>query len=281
MLKQPQKKKVPILMYHSISQTATPQFRPFTVSPRLFANQMAYLYQQGYKPITVTQFVTMRSQGDAALPEKPIVLTFDDGFADFYHEALPVLEQYGFPATLYVITAFVDGTSLWLEREGETKRRILTWQQLCEISMHGIECGAHSHSHPQLDVLHYEAARNEIFQSKRLLEEHLNQEVFSFAYPFGYFTRKIQQCVQKAGYTSACAVKHTTSSVTDNLFSLARLMVSASTSMEEFVALLTNRSSSPATAIYRMYARARTPVWQFLRRSASLVPQFRQEERLA
>ena len=269
--------QIPILMYHSISHDATARFRQFTVSPQLFANQMAYLYRQGYTPITVTQFVTMRSQGGAALPEKPIVLTFDDGFADFYHEALPVLEQYSFPATLYVTTAFVDRTSLWLEREGETDRKMLTWQQLREINARGIECGAHSHSHPQLDILHSKAARDEILQSKRLLEEHLSQEVFSFAYPFGYYTRQVQQLVQEAKYTSACAVKHTTSSETDNPFSLPRLMVRASTSMEEFAALLIGHSSSPVAAVYRMYARTRTPIWQFMRRSAATLTHYLQE----
>ena len=79
----PQKKKIPILMYHSISNHASPKFKQFTVSPKVFAEHMAYLHQHRYTPMTVTQFVAAQSQNGAKLPERPVVLTFDDGFADF------------------------------------------------------------------------------------------------------------------------------------------------------------------------------------------------------
>lgn len=269
-------KKIPILMYHSISCNASSRFRQFTVSPVLFAEQMAYLHQQAYTPMTVTQYVRARSQGVAALPERPIVLTFDDGFADFFTAALPVLKQYNFVATLYVSTAFIDGTSHWLRREKETARLMLTWEQLVEISSCSIECGAHSHNHQQLDTLPNPVAWDEIVQSKKLLEDYLGQEIFSFAYPFGYHIARVQKLVREAGYTSACAVKHAMSSVSDDPFSLARLMVGADTNIEEFVTLLAGRSSSPVEAAYKIYIRARTPVWQLARRSsASLAHQVR------
>ncbi len=276
-----QMKKVPILMYHSISGNASSKFRQFTVSPALFAEQMAYLHQQAYTPITVTQYVRAQFQRETELPEHPIVLTFDDGFADFLTAALPVLTQYNFAATLYVSTAFVGGTSYWLRHEKETGRLMLTWKQLVEISSYGIECGAHSHNHRQLDTLPNPAAWDEIMQSKKLLEDHLRQEVFSFAYPFGYQSAQVRQLVREAGYTSACAVKHQMSSENDEAFSLARLMVSADTNMEEYVALLTGRSSSPATAVYKIYARTRTPVWQLVRRCAASVTLYLRERRLA
>ena len=158
---------------------------------------------------------------------------------------------------------------------------MLTWEQLAEISSCGIECGAHSHNHRQLDTLPNPAAWDEIMQSKKLLEDHLRQEVFSFAYPFGYQSAQVRQLVREAGYTSACAVKHQMSSENDEAFSLARLMVSADTNMEEYVALLTGRSSSPATAVYKIYARTRTPVWQLVRRCAASVTLYLRERRLA
>ncbi len=277
MLTQPGKKKVPILMYHSISDIANPRFRQFTVSPTLFAEQMAYLRQHAYTPITVTQFMRALFPGETALPDRPVVLTFDDGFADFFKDALPVLKRYNFTATLYVSTAFIEGTSRWMRHERETARLMLTWKQLAEISKSGIECGAHSHSHRQLDTLPNPVARDEILQSKRLLEDHLGQEIFSFAYPYGYYTARIRQLVREVGYASACAVRHAMSSETDDPFSLARLMVRADTTIKEFAALLTGRSSSPVTATYKIYARARTPVWQLFRRCAAPVTQHLQE----
>src|SRR5947208_737034 len=151
MFTQSEKKKVPILMYHSISQSTNPKFKQFAVPPALFAEQMAYLHQHAYTPITVTQFINARAQEQHALPERPVILTFDDGFADFFTDALPILQQYDFTATLYVTTAFINGP--WMQREGETTRMMLTWEQLREISICGIECGAHSHCHRQLDIL--------------------------------------------------------------------------------------------------------------------------------
>ncbi len=266
MLTQSEKKKIPILMYHSISHSAAPKLKQFAVPPSLFAHQMSYLYQQAYTPITVTQFVTMRSQRNAVLPERPVVITFDDAFADFYVEALPVLQRFGFPATLYVPTAFINGTSCWLEREGAAGRSMLTWQQLREISAQGIECGAHSHKHLQLDILPSTVARDEIILSKRLLEDHLRQEIFSFAYPYGYHTARTQQLVREAGYTSACAVKYAISLETDDPFALARLLVSPDPNIEEFAALLTGRGASPGTTAYKIYARTRASAWRVARR---------------
>lgn len=235
---------------------------------------MAYLHQHLYTPITVTQFIDERAQESCSLPERPVVLTFDDGFADFFTDVLPVLKQYGFVATLYVTTAFINGTSRWLQREGETTRPMLNWSQLIEIGASGIECGAHSYSHRQLDTLPRSQAQDEIVQSKELLEQHLGQEVSTFAYPFGYHTAALRWQVRQAGYTSACAVKFAMSSEITDPFALARLMVRADTSVDAFAALLTGRSASVATTIYK---RARTPVWQFVRRSSAWVTRYLQE----
>jgi len=270
-----EKKKIPILMYHSISRHATAKFKPFTVSPALFADQIAYLYRHSYTSITVTQFINSQSQGGPALPERPVILTFDDGFADFYIEALPVLREYNFVATLYVATGFVNGASQWLQREGETSRAMLTWRQLAEISAYGIECGGHSHSHRQLDTLSLSVARNEIVQCKELLEQHLGVQVPSFAYPFGYYTAALRRQVRAAGYTSACAVKFAMSSASTDPFALARLMVGADTSVDSFAVLLNEGRN--ASAVTTMYKRARTPVWQLLRRGSASMTHYLQE----
>lgn len=271
-----QENKVPILMYHSLSNSATPGFRQFTVSPALFSEQMAYLHRQSYTPLTVTQFVNARSKGASALAEHPVILTFDDGFADFFTGALPVLKQYNFTATLYVTTAFIGGTSRWMRREKETTRRMLSWQQVREIAKNGIECGAHTHTHPQLDTLSAGAARDEMAQSKELLEDQLGQAVSSFAYPYGYQTARLRQLARETGFTSACAVKHTKSSITADAFCLPRLMVRADASLDTFVALLEQGAASPLTAAHTFYLRARTPVWQLVRRSSTPLTRYLQ-----
>ena len=261
-------KNIPILMYHSISEQASPKFREFTVSPSLFSEHLAYLQQHNYTTITVTQLANMLSQGSPALPERPVVITFDDGFADFSTAALPALKQYGFVATLYVATAYVNATSRWLKSEREEMRPMVTWEQLSEISAYGVECGGHTHTHPQLDMLPLATARDEITRCKQLLEEHLGRPVTSISYPFGYYTGAVRRLVKEVGYTSACAVAHAMSTTSTDLFALTRLFVSADTDVTALEAILTRGSTSALTTLYR---RARTPALRIVRYSMTSI----------
>lgn len=252
-------------MYHSISRFAATKFRPFAVSPTAFAEQMSFLQERGYTPVTATQYIEARTSTGAKLPERPVMITFDDGFADFYTDALPVLQQHGFTATLYVTTAFVGETSRWLRKEGEAERPMLTWQQLIEVEQAGIECGGHTHTHPQLDTLSKAAAQHEITHCKEVLEQHLGHAIRSFAYPFGYYTAQVRQLVDEAGYSSACAVKHAMSSDATDALALTRFMVADDTNIQTFARLLTGSGISQAAEIYLS---TRTLVWQTIRRSS-------------
>jgi peptidoglycan/xylan/chitin deacetylase (PgdA/CDA1 family) len=220
------------------------------------------LRQNHYTTLAVTQFVDATQRAGSALPERPVVLTFDDGFADFYANALPILTQYGFTATLYIATAFVGGASLWLRHLGESTRAILNWDQLMTINASGIECGAHGHRHVQLDLLPPAEARDEVTRCKSVLEEQLGCAVSSFAYPFGYYNASVQRAVQEAGFSSACAVRYTMSSTADDPFALSRLIVAAGTSIQRFDALLAGRGP----VIRSGYERGRALAWHWVRR---------------
>jgi peptidoglycan/xylan/chitin deacetylase (PgdA/CDA1 family) len=268
------KRYIPILMYHSISSHAGPRFRQWTVAPERFEEHLAYLAQYHYTPVTITQLVASRTRGDDALPAQPVVMTFDDGYADFHENALPALHRHGFGATLYIPTAYVGGTSDWVQTKGMAPRPMLTWSQMHEIVASGIECGGHSHTHPRLDAISAVAAGDEIETCKRLLEEHLGCQVASFAYPHGWHTSAIRRMVRSAGYTSACAVKNMPSSCTDDPFNLARLVVTADTDVAALVGLLTCRVS-PIEAKLRQTAR---PMWRLLSRPR---PQLKHSHRAA
>jgi peptidoglycan/xylan/chitin deacetylase (PgdA/CDA1 family) len=240
MINSTQEQRIPILLYHSISSYATPKFQPYIVPPDLFEEHLAYLVQCDYTSMTITQFMHSISLGGVGLPLRPVILTFDDGYADFYTHALPALQRHGIVATLYIPTAFVGATAGWLQREGEATRPLLTWSQLVEISASGIECGAHSHTHPALDLLPISVAHDEIIRSKELLEEHLNQPISSFAYPYGYYNRHIQEIVRTSGFISACAVKQSMSSLYDDPFALARLAITPDTKVHDLEAALSS-----------------------------------------
>ncbi len=257
-------KSIPILMYHSISQSARsadPRFKALCVPPALFAEQVDYLYHNRYTFLNVTQLIHALT-GKASLPERPVVLTFDDGYADFYHHALPVLLRYHVTATLYIATSFVERTSLWLRWKEETGHPMLTWKQIAEINDSGIECGAHTHNHPKLDTLPLAMAKNEIIRSKDLLESYLDHQVTSFAYPYGFYTSGVRRLVKEAGFTSACAVNLAMCSDKADHFTLERLVITPSMGMSAFGTLLTQERYSQLKKIYNS---ARIPVKHALR----------------
>jgi O-antigen biosynthesis protein len=228
---------IPILMYHSISSVATASFRRYTTTPGDFSDQIRYLATNNFTPMTVSR---LRSaiESKIPLPPRPVVLTFDDGFADFYTEAFPILLSSGFTATVYLVSGFTGRTGKWLRHAGEESRELLTWSQVRELDAHGIEFGAHTHSHPQLDTIEHSDARYEIAHSKRCIEDAIGHSVPSFAYPHGSYTPSIKRMVRLAGYTSACAINKRLSSVTDDPFALSRLEITTNTSIEHFGRML-------------------------------------------
>ena len=223
----------------------------------MFEEHLSYLDQCHYTPITVTRFVKAITHSKDELPPRPIVITFDDAYADFYTNALPALQRHNFVATLYVPTAFISSTSRWLEPIGEGSRPMLTWLQLAEIRASGIECGAHSHTHQPLDMLPLSVAREEIVCSKEVLEEYLGQQVTTFAYPYGFYSASVRQIVQDAGYSSACAVRLTRSSLQDDLYALARIAIRLNTTVQALETALAGRGPLVSSSVQQACARIR------------------------
>lgn len=252
---------VPILMYHSISASAPRRLRRFTVQPERFEEQARHVRNQGYSSFTVTDFVRMRDDG--TLPDKAVVLTFDDGFADFHETALPILTKYRLAATLYVVSGYVRSTSRQVDRAGARSPRFLSWSQLAEIEEHGIEVGAHTISHPALDTLPIGRARDEIVLSKRHLEDGLGIAINSFSYPYGYYSQAVRDLVVSAGYTSACAVRYAMSPPHDDRFALCRQFVRHDADMSCFEALL----AGEGPRIRTIYDHLRSHTWKCMRQA--------------
>lgn len=234
--------EVPILMYHSIGRHAAPAFSRFTLHPSDFREQLCWLAEHGYRTMTVMELAESWKIGES-VPEKTVVLTFDDGFSDFYHEALPVLQDYGYTATLFVATGFVGGTSGWLGSCGEGNRPMLTWPALREIASLGIEIGAHTHTHPELDRLPHERVENELDESRAALEDALGAAVKGFAYPFGYWSTSVRAAVADAGFEVAVQVGELACSSLDDILTLPRITVNSVTTVSEMAKAVASRSN--------------------------------------
>jgi peptidoglycan/xylan/chitin deacetylase (PgdA/CDA1 family) len=260
---------LPILMYHSISPRAEPGFARFAMHPSEFAAHMSFVADAGYQTITVTEAMAARDQH--RLPERCVVLTFDDGFDDFHTTALPILRRHGLRATLYVTTGYVGRTGRWLADCDEQDRQMIGWSQLREVAAEGVEIGAHSHTHPQLDRLGSTRLAGEVRRPKVLLEEQLGLAVNSFAYPFGYWDRTARRAVAAAGYDSACGVDDLPAPAGADRLALPRLTVNAGTSVEQLAQLLLIRPSRGAVAAVPV----RRVLWRAVRRGSHVHPQWR------
>lgn len=174
---------IPILMYHSISSDAEPGVGPYyrlTTTPARFREQMQWLKDCGYAVIDIPEALRRLDSGSKAGPPA-VVLTFDDGFHDFFTHAWPVLDEFGFTATMFLPTAFIGS-----ERRSFNGRRCLTWCEVRELRSCGVSFGAHTVSHPVLHRLSYDEVRREIGDSRARIEYCLQERVTAFAYPYAF-----------------------------------------------------------------------------------------------
>lgn len=174
------------LLYHHIGPARPGAYPELTISSELFARQIEWLARHGYTGICAADWLAWLATG-TELPPKPILITFDDAYADIAEHALPLLRHHGFSATVFVVTARVGRTNTWDERQGYATLPLMTAEQIRSWAAEGIEFGAHSRTHADLTTLSADALAEEIVGSRDELERLLGAPVTSFAYPFGAF----------------------------------------------------------------------------------------------
>lgn len=158
-------------------------------------------------------------------PPRHVILTFDDGYDDFYHEAFPVLERFGLSATVFVVVDRIGRSNSWDEGLRVRLRRLLTAQQIRELHRYGVAFGSHSLTHPALPLLFAKDLRHEVSDSKSRLEDLLGSEVTAFAYPSGYVDYRVRAAVAEAGYKTAMSIGEGLNSWEDPLW-MKRINVS-------------------------------------------------------
>jgi peptidoglycan/xylan/chitin deacetylase (PgdA/CDA1 family) len=217
-------------MYHSISdreqRARHPYFRTAT-DKRCFGNQLKWLHDSGYQSAGLSDVVGGRLAPGGA-DEKRVVITFDDGLQDFYTEAFPLLERYGYSATMFLPTAYI-GTDAGPFHGAQC----LTWTQVRELSGKGIHFGSHTVTHPQLTELKGKDIQEEVRRSKETIEEKLGARVESFAYPYAFpatdrdFKQRLQAMLEEARYENGVCTSIGTSDAGSQRFFLPRLPVNS------------------------------------------------------
>lgn len=221
---------VPILMYHYVSELpadADAIRRDLTVSPQQFEAQLTFLREAGYTGVTLEDVLLHLATGQP-LPAKPIVLTFDDGYADAYTNVFPLLKKHGFPGTFALITGFID----------EGRPGHLTWEQAAEMQAAGMEIIAHSVNHPDLRTLGASALQAEVQGSREAIEAHLGKPVRFFCYPSGRYDYRTLAVLRAADYWGAVVTAGGAVHSSEAPYELRRVRVHGGDDLDEFQALL-------------------------------------------
>jgi peptidoglycan/xylan/chitin deacetylase (PgdA/CDA1 family) len=234
---------VPVLLYHSISSRSAPRDAPWSVTPRQFAAHCEAVAAAGCRSLTVTELAACL-RGARELPERPVVLTFDDGYADVLDVAAGLAER-GLAATVYVTTGLLGAPGMLHPRA------------LAELAaLPTVEVGAHGIRHDRLDELGGPALVAETTGSRAALEDVTQRGVTSFAYPHGAYDRRAREAVIAAGYEAGAAVKNALSHTHDDPFAIARWTVRSGTSVQRIAELIEGRGAPLAWPRERVRTRA-------------------------
>lgn len=259
---------IPVLLYHSVTDTPARGLERFTVTPDRFAAHLDRLIDDDRAVMTLGGLAAHLRSGEP-VPAGAAVVTFDDGFEDFARNAWPLLRERGLPATLYVVAGCVGDRSRWLPgTAGNT--RMLTAADLSTLAADGVEIGAHSMTHPHLDLMAPARARQEITDSKDVLEQILSRPVTTFAYPHGHHSGTVKQLVVDAGYTSAAAVRNKVSHERDDVYAIARLTITDTTTADGLDRLLQGRGVRRASRREAWRTKAGRQLRRIRRKSGSV-----------
>ena len=220
---------VPILTYHSISENLFGKVHPYhhiNTPVSIFESQMRWLRRSGYRTIGFSELMNgFETKQDLS---KTVVLTFDDGYQDFYTDAFSLLRQFGFTATVFLATDRIRDSSVRVEGAG-----YLTWSQVRELHSAGITFGSHSVTHADFRSLGPEQIDYELGYSKESIEQKLGAPVESFSYPFalpeedGDFIRYLADTLENAGYLNGVSTAIGRAKPKDSRFFLPRLSVNS------------------------------------------------------
>lgn len=203
---------IPVLNYHQVEPK---DGNPLTLWPEQFEAQMEYLAAEGYTTITIDEMMDALENG-TSLPEKSVIITFDDGYADNYEYVYPILKKYGFKATIFLIYDFTN-----------TYPNYLTWDQVAEMKDSGlIHFESHTMTHANLaELTSVDELRHEIADSHDLLSEKLGYDMHYIAYPGGRVNEEIERITSAAGYRGGFTVHYGLSTPAEGRYQMDRIPI--------------------------------------------------------
>jgi peptidoglycan/xylan/chitin deacetylase (PgdA/CDA1 family) len=192
--------RLPVFMYHNVrpptgTAAGDANGEPW-MDPVSFRRQVEWLAKRGYRGITLPTLLAWIA-GNEELPRRSLMLTFDDAYVDIGEHALPLLEEMGFGATIFVVTDQIGGHNVWDVAHGTSARRVMSAAELCRWRDRGIDFGAHSRTHPDLTKLSEAQLEDEVAGSRRILSEVLGTPVRAFAYPYCRQSAEVRRCAAK------------------------------------------------------------------------------------
>jgi peptidoglycan/xylan/chitin deacetylase (PgdA/CDA1 family) len=229
--------RLPILMFHRVTDSPVDAMHRFAVTPEAFERHLRYLRDAGYYSVSLE---TWREAASAKrpLPGRAVVLTFDDGYQDFLTHAWPLLQRYGFSATVFLVADAIGRTNAWDDDYGPPVP-LLDWDEIGHLRNEGVEFGSHSATHRRLTLLKNAEVVEEAARSRAILQDRLREPVSAFAYPYGATDRAVQHLVGACGYTIGVTCAHAPSGFGDSPLALPRLEVTGSDGLSGLVAKLT------------------------------------------
>jgi peptidoglycan/xylan/chitin deacetylase (PgdA/CDA1 family) len=230
---------IPVLTYHSIADRGEGLPDRYRIAPSRFARQVDLLEAIGFGPATLDTLFATLDGAPTPVTDHPVVITFDDGYADFYDQAFPILRRHRFPATVFLVTDQIGQEAEWDLAPGVVRGpRLMPWHEIREAAAQGIEFHSHSCSHPRLSRVPVTMAKRELRDSKRAIEETLGRPVHYFCYPHGDANPAVQAEVRAAGYRAAFSTEIGLTNPSQDRFFLLRVKVRPGDSLADFAAKL-------------------------------------------
>ncbi len=208
------KDNIPILYYHIIKPPPKgTRIKGLYTNLKQFEWQLKFLKKRNFNFLTFKDIL----QENYDPNKRNIIITFDDGCNSLYYNAFPVLKKYGIKAVVYIVTNSIgEENVIWEQNENKNPLDILSVDQIKEMAEFGIEFGSHSMNHKHLGQLSENELIEDLSESKRVLENILNNEVYSIAYPYGTYSNKVLEITAKTGYLFGLTTKPGNNMLTNN-----------------------------------------------------------------